>query len=97
MTTFRKAIKEVINARFRRNNTLCGDTSRLSYFIRRSEWEENLVVMIPAVSNQPMRMMCTKTFHDVDYIPSVQDMLSKDWIIIPWIGKKLTETNEEKQ
>ena len=82
MTTFKKAIEEVIESRFNHYYSKRGANKRVLYCISREEWNNLLVIMIPSVPANPMRMILTDILQDVDYIPSVSDMIAKDWFVV---------------
>lgn len=50
--------------------------------IRRESWPDNLMLLLPSVSNGIIRIICTKTLRDMPYIPSLSDILADDWILV---------------
>lgn len=84
MTSFKKAIEEVMRPRTNHYFPKVGDNKRPLYCISREEWNNLFVIMIPSVPANPMRMICTDTLIDVDYIPSVLDMIAKDWFVVAY-------------
>jgi len=82
MTTFKNAIDELIYSRMNPYYNCSGRRKHVLFFVSREEWEGRFLIMIPNVPSNPMRMIHTYTLQDVDYIPSVSDMIAKDWVIV---------------